>query len=127
MIQYYQDALHGSWPSDTDARRRARIEFIQYLLQNEHHSRALSEILILSANAAFHATVIMAGGWAITQVLCFGETATVDSGYADDRCSEWHYADFSGCSAMWLRASRCRTTAHEGWTRCPGSRTCERV
>lgn len=50
-IQYYQSALHGLWPSErAEERRRLRVELIQYLLQNDRGGRALSELLILSAN-----------------------------------------------------------------------------
>jgi tetratricopeptide (TPR) repeat protein len=50
-IQYYQNALYGLWPAArVDERRSVRRELIEYLLQHDQRSRALSELLILSAN-----------------------------------------------------------------------------
>lgn len=50
-VQYYQNALHGVWPADRpDARRTLRIELIEYLLRHGQQGRALSELLVLSAN-----------------------------------------------------------------------------
>ncbi len=51
-VQYYQNALYGLWrPDRIDERRNIRRELIDYLLASDQRSRALSEILILSANA----------------------------------------------------------------------------
>jgi len=50
-VRYYENALYGLWNSDQlDARRRLRIELVNYLLEQGQQSRALSEILILSGN-----------------------------------------------------------------------------
>jgi tetratricopeptide (TPR) repeat protein len=50
-IEYYQNALHGVWPADRgDSRRNVRVELIKYLLRYGQQSRALSELLVLSAN-----------------------------------------------------------------------------
>lgn len=50
-IQYYQNALYGLWPADRETERRhLRVELIEYLLRNKQQSRALSELLVLSAN-----------------------------------------------------------------------------
>ena len=49
--RYYQSALHGVWRDEPgDARREARIELIRYLLRQRLKGRALSELLVLSAN-----------------------------------------------------------------------------
>ncbi len=50
-IRYYQNAVYGSWGADqVDARRRVLIELIRYLLAHEQRGRALSELLVLTAN-----------------------------------------------------------------------------
>jgi tetratricopeptide (TPR) repeat protein len=50
-IRYYQNALYGAWRVNDESRRReARVEFVRYLLAHDERSRALSELLILSAN-----------------------------------------------------------------------------
>ena len=50
-VQYYQNALHGSWGFDrSDARRQVRVELICYLLGHEQRGRALSELLVLEGN-----------------------------------------------------------------------------
>jgi tetratricopeptide (TPR) repeat protein len=50
-IQYYQNAIYGLWPAArVDERRSVRRELIEFLLQHDQRSRALSELLILSAN-----------------------------------------------------------------------------
>lgn len=49
-LQYYQHTLTALWSADLlDARRAVRIELIEGLLQRGDRSRALSELLILSA------------------------------------------------------------------------------
>jgi tetratricopeptide (TPR) repeat protein len=55
--RYYLSALHGVWRDETgNARREARIELIRYLLQQRLQARALSELLVLSANLPADAT-----------------------------------------------------------------------
>jgi Flp pilus assembly protein TadD len=50
-VGYYQNALHGGWSADRmDQRGGVRVELIEYLLRQGQHSRALSELLVLSAN-----------------------------------------------------------------------------
>lgn len=50
-VRYYQNALYGSWAADAaSARRQVRIELIRYLLDHQQRGRALSELLVLSAN-----------------------------------------------------------------------------
>jgi tetratricopeptide (TPR) repeat protein len=50
-IRYYHNALYGAWRADEESRRGdARVEFVRYLLAQQERSRALSELLILSAN-----------------------------------------------------------------------------
>jgi Flp pilus assembly protein TadD len=50
-IRYYQSALYGAWRATEESQRRdARVEFVRYLLAHDERSRALSELLILSAN-----------------------------------------------------------------------------
>lgn len=50
-VRYYQSALHGVWRGEPgNARREARIELIRYLLQQRLKGRALSELLVLTAN-----------------------------------------------------------------------------
>jgi len=50
-VQYYQNALHGSWRIDQgDARRQVRVELIRYLLAHDQRGRALSELLVLEGN-----------------------------------------------------------------------------
>ncbi len=50
-VRYYQNALYGYWPDDEEARRREiRSELVRMLLAHHEDSRALSELLLLSAN-----------------------------------------------------------------------------
>jgi Tfp pilus assembly protein PilF len=50
-IRYYQNALHGLWGNEQgDVRQRVRGELIELLFRHRQDSRALSEVLILSAN-----------------------------------------------------------------------------
>ena len=52
-VRYYQNALYGFWgdtPGDATTRRHVRLELIQYLLAHDQRGRALSELLVLSAN-----------------------------------------------------------------------------
>jgi tetratricopeptide (TPR) repeat protein len=50
-VQYYQNALHGSWKIDQgDARRQVRVELIGYLLAHDQRKHALSELLVLESN-----------------------------------------------------------------------------
>ncbi len=50
-VRYYQSALHGQWTEEDGAGRRGmRLEVIRYLLDQDQKSRALSELLVLSAN-----------------------------------------------------------------------------
>ncbi len=50
-VRYYQNALYGVWSGEQETvRRHVRIELIQYLLAHGQHGRALSELLVLSAN-----------------------------------------------------------------------------
>jgi tetratricopeptide (TPR) repeat protein len=50
-VRAYQRALLGGWrEEDEPARRRLRIEFIQYLLSHDRRGRALSELITASAN-----------------------------------------------------------------------------
>jgi tetratricopeptide (TPR) repeat protein len=50
-IRYYENALYGSWPLDqAAARRHLRAELIRYLLAHGEQRRALSQLLVLSAN-----------------------------------------------------------------------------
>jgi tetratricopeptide (TPR) repeat protein len=50
-VRYYQSALHGQWTGeDGSGRREMRLEVIRYLLDQNQQSRALSELLVLSAN-----------------------------------------------------------------------------
>jgi tetratricopeptide (TPR) repeat protein len=47
-VRYYHNALYGIWPaSDADARRRVRLELIEYLLASGDRRQALSELLAL--------------------------------------------------------------------------------
>jgi tetratricopeptide (TPR) repeat protein len=49
--RYYQSALNALWAvAQSDARRALRLELIRLLLDHGEKSRALSEILLLSAN-----------------------------------------------------------------------------
>jgi predicted Zn-dependent protease len=50
-VRYYQNALYGFWP-ETGAvgRRQLRIELINYLLKENQQGRALSELLLLTAD-----------------------------------------------------------------------------
>lgn len=48
---YYESALYGRWPADQAVpRRQLRIEMVRYLLAHRQQPRALSQLLILSAN-----------------------------------------------------------------------------
>jgi tetratricopeptide (TPR) repeat protein len=50
-IRYYQGALHGTWDTDRQNRRReVRVELVRYLLAHDQRARALSELLILTGN-----------------------------------------------------------------------------
>lgn len=58
-VRYYHNALYGIWPAgDADARRRVRLELIEYLLSSGDRRQALSELLALEGtqqdNAAAH-------------------------------------------------------------------------
>src|SRR6202049_1625270 len=45
-INYYHHALYAPWPTDQiDARRRARLELIRFLLPHDQANRALSELV----------------------------------------------------------------------------------
>jgi Tfp pilus assembly protein PilF len=49
--RYYQSALNALWPAaENDVRRALRLELIHLLLDHDENSRALSEILLLTAN-----------------------------------------------------------------------------
>ena len=49
--RYYQNALNAVWNADqSDVRRGLRLELIRLLLGHDEKSRALSEVLLLSAN-----------------------------------------------------------------------------
>lgn len=51
-VQYYQNAIYGLWPpTRLDERRGVRQELIEYLLGQGQKRRALSELLIFSANS----------------------------------------------------------------------------
>jgi tetratricopeptide (TPR) repeat protein len=55
--RYYQNAVAGLWrPEQAEARRRVRIELIEFLLAHEERARALSELLALGANLPDDAT-----------------------------------------------------------------------
>jgi Flp pilus assembly protein TadD len=48
---YYESALYGAWMADQAApRRQLRVEMIRYLLAHRQEQRALSQLLVLSAN-----------------------------------------------------------------------------
>lgn len=50
-VRYYQNALYGAWPdARADALRTVRSELIAFLLKHGQQGRALSELLVLSAN-----------------------------------------------------------------------------
>ena len=50
-VRYYQNALYGFWPDEEEARRREiRVELVRMLIDHHEDSRALSELLVLSAN-----------------------------------------------------------------------------
>jgi tetratricopeptide (TPR) repeat protein len=50
-VRDYQHALQGAWrEEDEPARRRVRIELIQYLLSHDRRSRALSELIVASGS-----------------------------------------------------------------------------
>ncbi|MGA7906916.1 MAG: tetratricopeptide repeat protein [Candidatus Sulfotelmatobacter sp.] len=49
--RYYHNAMYGVWNSDADAnRRKARIELIQFLLQENAVARAESELIALASS-----------------------------------------------------------------------------
>ena len=49
--RYYQSALAGLWrPEQSDARRRMRLELIEFLLVRGERGRALSELLVMAAD-----------------------------------------------------------------------------
>lgn len=49
--KYYRNALYGAWKAeDAAARRRARAEFIRYLLDHGERQRAVSELIVLTGN-----------------------------------------------------------------------------
>ncbi len=48
-LRYYHDTLYAPWgPEQADARRRVRLELIQFLLAHQQTGRALSELMALS-------------------------------------------------------------------------------
>jgi tetratricopeptide (TPR) repeat protein len=50
-VRYYQNALYGTWAIDQTAMRlAARQELIDYLLERNQKSRALSELLVFAPN-----------------------------------------------------------------------------
>jgi tetratricopeptide (TPR) repeat protein len=51
-LRFYHDALYAPWPPDaTEARRRVRLELIQFLLTHGQTSDAQSELLAASADS----------------------------------------------------------------------------
>ena len=61
-LRYYHNTLYAPWPADqTDARRRVRLELIDFLLTHDRPSPAVSELLALSTDlpdaAAAHVEV----------------------------------------------------------------------
>jgi tetratricopeptide (TPR) repeat protein len=49
-IRYYHNAMYGVWDSDPDGNRnRARIELIQFLIKENAHAQADSELIALAA------------------------------------------------------------------------------
>ena len=56
--RYYQSAFAGLWrPEQADARRRAQIELIEFLLSQQEQARALAELLVLATNLPDDAAV----------------------------------------------------------------------
>ncbi|MEX2271181.1 MAG: tetratricopeptide repeat protein [Vicinamibacterales bacterium] len=50
-VRFYQSALHGAWePERLDERRRLRVRMVGYLIANDMHSRAISQLLLLEAD-----------------------------------------------------------------------------
>lgn len=54
-VRHYQNALYGVWTNaahgnSEEERRQLRVELIRYLLANQQHGRALSELFVLSGN-----------------------------------------------------------------------------
>jgi tetratricopeptide (TPR) repeat protein len=50
-IRFYHNALYAPWPPErADARRRARLEVIRFLLTHHESGRALSELLAVSTD-----------------------------------------------------------------------------
>ena len=63
-VRYYQHALYGMWSGERgDARRQVRVELIQYLLAHNERARALSELLVLSANLPDDVALQTEAGW----------------------------------------------------------------
>jgi tetratricopeptide (TPR) repeat protein len=63
-VRYYQHALYGLWSGEqNDARRQVRVELIQYLLAHNERARALSELLVLSANLPDSVALQSEAGW----------------------------------------------------------------
>ncbi len=50
-LRYYHNTLYAPWAADqADARRRVRLELVDFLLKNNQASRAVSELLALSTD-----------------------------------------------------------------------------
>lgn len=50
-LRFYRSAIYAPWPLEqSDARRRVRVELIEFLVTHDQTSRALSELLALSAD-----------------------------------------------------------------------------
>ena len=50
-VRFYHNALYAPWPAErTDARRRVRIELIQFLLTHDQPGRAGAELLAVAAD-----------------------------------------------------------------------------
>jgi tetratricopeptide (TPR) repeat protein len=62
-LRFYHNALYAPWPADqAEARRRVRLELINFLLTHDQTNRALSELLALTADLPDQAPAhIMAG------------------------------------------------------------------
>jgi tetratricopeptide (TPR) repeat protein len=49
-FRYYHNAMYGVWNSDAEAnRRKARLELIEFLLQNDHRAAAQPELMAFAA------------------------------------------------------------------------------
>jgi cytochrome c-type biogenesis protein CcmH/NrfG len=89
--RYYQSALSSLWkPEHAEARRRVRVELIEFLLQHKERARALSELLLLAASlpqdAKVHAQVgrmFLAAGNAREALDHFVRAVRLDSSNAD--------------------------------------------